>query len=51
MEAERRQVLVDQGKELKEKLAELEVDVDSLEAELQAEGQKLPNLTHPDVSY
>jgi hypothetical protein len=50
MEAESRQQLVDQGKELKEKLAELEVELDSLEAALQLEGQKLPNFSHPDVS-
>lgn len=50
MEAERRQELVAQGKELKEKLADLEAEVDTLESSLQIEGQKLPNFTHPDVS-
>lgn len=51
MEAQRRQELVAQGKELKDRLAKLEVEVDALEAELQAEGQKLPNMTHPDVRH
>ena len=50
LEAERRQELVTQGKELKGKLAELEVEVDRLEILLQIEGQKLPNFAHPDVS-
>jgi len=49
MEAEARQKLVDQGKQLKEQLAGLEVELDSMEAALQQEGQKLPNSSHPDV--
>ena len=50
MEDEKRKELVDQGKQLKDQLAVVEENLDRLEAELQAEGQKLPNLTHPDVS-
>lgn len=50
MEPEARQKLVEQGKQLKETLTELEVELDALEVALQVEGQKLPNFSHPDVS-
>lgn len=49
MSDEERTKLKDQGKVLKDKLAVLEEQAESLEAELQAEGQKLPNQTHPEV--
>ena len=49
MEKETRDALVAEGKELKDKLAALEVDLAALEVELQIMAQKLPNLTHPDV--
>lgn len=41
---------MDEGKSLKERLAVLEAQVQEAEDALQREGQKLPNLTHPDVS-
>lgn len=50
MEPESRQELVAQGKSLKERLATLDIELDAMESLLQVEGQKLPNLTHPDVS-
>ena len=37
------------GKQLKEDLASLEVELNAAEDMLQLEAQKLPNLTHPDV--
>lgn len=37
------------GKKLKDKLSVLEVELDEIMEELQKEGQKVPNLTHPDV--
>lgn len=49
MSDEERKQLVDQGKALKEQLAGIEESLTSLEEELQIEGQKLPNSTHPDV--
>ena len=50
MDAEERQELVAQGKEMKDRLALLDSELDTLESHLQMEGQKLPNLTHPEVS-
>ena len=50
LDHDQRQKLVEQGKELKEKLSSVEVKLGSLEAALQEEGQKLPNSTHPDVN-
>ena len=49
MDQEQRQQLVEQGKDIKERLAELEATVDACEAALQREGQKLPNTSHPGV--
>ena len=49
MDQEQRQQLVEQGKAIKERLAELEARVDACEAALQREGQKLPNSSHPEV--
>lgn len=50
MDADRRQELVQQGKDLKETLAQLEVTLSTLQDSLQHEGQLLPNLAHPSVS-
>ncbi len=50
MDPERRQSLIQQGKALKESLAQLEDDLESLQDSLQREGQLLPNLAHPSVS-
>lgn len=37
------------GKILKERLADMENDLDSQVDKLQLEGQSIPNMTHPDV--
>ena len=50
MEQERRQKLVEQGRQLKEALATAEAEVTAVQDRLQREGQRLPNLAHPDVS-
>ena len=50
MDPERRQNLIQQGKALKESLAQLEDELESLQDSLQREGQLLPNLAHPSVS-
>lgn len=47
LEPERRAELIEQGKRLKDRVAEVESRLTALEEELQSEGQKLPNLTHP----
>jgi seryl-tRNA synthetase len=44
-----RQKLVERGQQLKRELEQLEADLTLQEAELQAEGQRVPNDTHPDV--
>ena len=49
MEAQRRAALIEAGRALKEQLAALEAEVEATEAALQSEGQKLPNLSHPEV--
>ncbi|CAO2834323.1 unnamed protein product [Amaranthus hypochondriacus] len=49
MEPSERQKLVEEGKNLKEKLAFLEEDLVRLTDELQQEAQCIPNMTHPDV--
>ena len=50
MDADRRKELVQQGKDLKETLAQLEETLGTLQDSLQHEGQMLPNLAHPSVS-
>ena len=50
MDADRRKELVQQGKDLKETLAQLEQTLGTLQDSLQHEGQLLPNLAHPSVS-
>ena len=49
LEAEERQALIDRGKALKDELEGLEAALTAAETALQKEGQRLPNLTHPDV--
>ncbi|CAI7837601.1 unnamed protein product [Closterium sp. NIES-53] len=49
LEAEERARLVSEGKHLKDVLAGLEAELGEVASELQREGQRLPNLTHPDV--
>ena len=50
MEPERRTELVDQGKKLKDQLASLEADLSQAQDAMQREGQRLPNLAHPEAS-
>ena len=50
MDPEQRQSLVQQGKDLKTNLAQLEAELEALQDSLQREGQLLPNLAHPSVS-
>ena len=49
MDESSRNELIEKGKSLKEQLERLEGSLNEMEALLQREGQKLPNLTHPDV--
>ncbi|XP_068650991.1 serine--tRNA ligase, chloroplastic/mitochondrial isoform X2 [Aristolochia californica] len=49
LEASERQVLIEQGKKLKEDLVTLEENLVELTDQLQQEAQCIPNTTHPDV--
>lgn len=49
LEPSERQMLIEQGKSLKERLASLEEDLVRLTDELQQEAQCIPNMSHPDV--
>lgn len=49
LDADVRAELVAAGKALKEQLAAVEAQLVVVEARLQVEGQRLPNMTHPDV--
>lgn len=49
MSKEERDVLIADGKKYKEQIAGLEQVVEEIEIELQREGQKIPNMTHPEV--
>lgn len=49
LDAEQRDAIVQEGKQLKEQLAVLEGELGLMEDRLQLEGQRIPNLTHPDV--
>ena len=50
MEQEQREALIATGQQLKERLSGMEARLRDLEAALQAEAQRLPNMTHPDVA-
>ena len=49
LEADEREKLVEHGKALKGQLDAIDEKLRAVEARLQIEGKKLPNLTHPDV--
>ncbi|KAK9808904.1 hypothetical protein WJX72_006122 [[Myrmecia] bisecta] len=49
LDPERRKELVEKGKELKDRMPLIEQRMEQLEWQLQREGQKLPNATHPNV--
>lgn len=49
LEKEERDRLITHGKLLKDKLEGMEATLRHLETDLQREGQRIPNLTHPEV--
>eukprot|EP00250_Pteridium_aquilinum_P006984 c16791_g1_i1 orf=357-1952(-) len=49
LEPEKRIELVEEGKRLKDVLAGLEAELTMLSEQLQREGQRIPNMTHPNV--
>ncbi len=49
LEPEERAALIEKGRELKERIAELEADERRLGEELESAARNIPNLTHPDV--
>lgn len=50
VEPEQRARLVEEGKRLKDRIALLETELDDVEGSLQREGQRLPNVSHPEVA-
>ncbi|MDR1251793.1 MAG: serine--tRNA ligase [Treponema sp.] len=49
VEQEQRNALVEEGKKLKEEIAETEADLAAVEKELETEVRKIPNMAHPDA--
>lgn len=50
LDQERRNELIEEGKRLKDVLAGLEAELTTLFEQLQREGQRIPNMTHPSVA-
>ena len=49
MEAPERAALVEEGKKLKDSIAAAETELSGIEAELDKEARKIPNMAHPDA--
>lgn len=49
LDPEKRKELIQKGQDLKEQLSEVETRLIQVEEALQREGQRVPNLTHPDA--
>jgi seryl-tRNA synthetase len=49
MEAGARQALVDEGKRLKDEIAAAEAELAGVEADLEAEARRIPNMAHPEA--
>jgi seryl-tRNA synthetase len=49
LEAAGRNALIEEGKKLKEDIARVEGDLSQTEAELDAEGRRIPNMAHPEA--
>ncbi|MDR2101475.1 MAG: serine--tRNA ligase [Treponema sp.] len=49
LEAVARTALIDEGKKLKEDIAAAEAEIAGVEAELDAEGRRIPNMAHPEA--
>jgi seryl-tRNA synthetase len=49
LDAEKRAVLIEEGKRLKEEISAKEADLASAEAELLSEARRIPNMAHPDA--
>ncbi|MDR2211364.1 MAG: serine--tRNA ligase [Spirochaetaceae bacterium] len=49
LEADARQELVDEGKKLKDQIAAAEADLSGIEAELEVQARRIPNMAHPEA--
>lgn len=49
LEAEVRQALIDEGKQIKEGIAVAETELEGIEAELKIAQMRIPNMAHPDA--
>ena len=48
-DAAEKQRLIEEGKQLKDSIAEAESELSSVETELEAEARRIPNMAHPDA--
>lgn len=49
LEQEERKVLIENGKQIKDKIGELEKECEIVRLELEEEAKKIPNMAHPDA--
>jgi seryl-tRNA synthetase len=49
LEADVRAALINEGKKLKESISAAEAELEKVEAELAAEGRRIPNMAHPEA--
>lgn len=49
LEPERRTLLIEEGKRLRERIAVLETELESVESSLVSETSRIPNMAHPDA--
>jgi seryl-tRNA synthetase len=49
LEPDKRAVLIEEGKKLKDAIAAAEAELGKTEAELDAEGRRIPNMAHPEA--
>ncbi|MCL1929380.1 MAG: serine--tRNA ligase [Treponema sp.] len=49
LEADERQSLIEEGKKLKDNIAQAETELASIETSLGEEGRRIPNMAHPDA--
>ncbi|MCL2763060.1 MAG: serine--tRNA ligase [Treponema sp.] len=49
LEADQRNALIEEGKKLKEDIAQAETELTAVEQELDTEARKIPNMVHPDA--
>jgi len=49
LEADQRNILIEEGKKLKDEIAAAQIELDNIEIELKTEARRIPNMAHPDA--